>query len=79
MKLFTAFTMFFHSAEMRLADKQRAGWSGWNKLSTRTLKSRLLHNVEAGDWVDVANLAMFLWARRWRDENKAFSLRHRIS
>ncbi len=77
MKLFTAFGMFFKMAEVRLGDKQHAGWTGWDTIATTKLKARLLHNVETGDWVDVANLAMFLWTRRWRDENKAFSVRYR--
>jgi len=77
MKLFTAFGMFMRAAEQRLADKQHAGWRGWDKISIRTLKTRLLHNVETEDWVDVANLAMFLWIRRWKDENKAFTLHRR--
>jgi hypothetical protein len=75
MKLFTAFGMFMSMAELRLADKQHAGWRGWDKIAPVKLKARLLHNIETEDWVDVANLAMFLWARRWKDENKAFSMR----
>lgn len=70
MKLFTA--LFIRSCEIRLAEKQSAGWKGWNTLSVSTLKKRLLHNVEQGDWIDVANLAMFLWARRLKSENKSF-------
>lgn len=71
MKLWTAFGMFYRATELRLADKQRAGWRGWNSLSAKTLRERLLRNVESGDWVDVANIAMFLWIKRWKDENKS--------
>jgi hypothetical protein len=43
---------------------QEHGWTGWNKIAVSTLKARLLHNVESGDWIDVANLAFFLWVRQ---------------
>ena len=63
MKLFTWLGRFFAAMELVLATKQTDGWTGWNTLSTKTLKARLLKNVEQGDWIDVANLAFFLWVK----------------
>jgi hypothetical protein len=64
MKLFTWLGKFVATMERVLATKQADGWTGWNTLSAKTLKIRLLKNVEQEDWVDVANLAFFLWVRK---------------
>jgi hypothetical protein len=66
MRLFTWFGKFVSAMELILATKQEDGWTGWNTIAPRELKKRLLHNVEKGDWVDVANLAFFLWVRKER-------------
>lgn len=66
MKLLTAFSMFMSCCKTRLIDKKAAGWTGWNKLSEKHLQERLIKNMNNKDWVDVANLSMFLWAREWR-------------
>lgn len=63
MKLFTWLGRFFAAMELMLATKQADGWTGWNTLSIKTLKARLLKNVEQGDWIDVANLTFFLWVK----------------
>ena len=50
----------------RLLEKFEDGWDGWNDKITMQrfcggLKDRMIRNVLEGDWVDVANLAMFAW------------------
>jgi len=46
----------------KLNMKQSRGWHGWgDKTLKGQFKKDLLKHVEKGDWVDVANYAMFLW------------------
>ena len=50
----------------RLVEKFEDGWEGWNikKEMARFgggIKERIIKNALDGDWVDVANLAMFAW------------------
>jgi len=44
--------------------KKKAGYRGWDSLSPETiesLKAKLADNINDGDWIDVANICMFLW------------------
>ena len=44
--------------------KLKQGYNGWDRNTPDIIESittRLGKNIEKGDWVDVANLAMFLW------------------
>lgn len=50
----------------RLIEKDEIGWEGWGnrkemKKFAGGLKDRMIRNILQGDWVDVANLAMFAW------------------
>lgn len=48
----------------RLLQKLAEGYRGWDApdaVVRHDLRARLLDNVKAGDWVDVANIAMFIW------------------
>lgn len=46
----------------RLYDKVEMGWSGWDLPENKELlKQKLLENYREEDWIDVANLALFLW------------------
>ena len=46
----------------KLTDKVISGYKGWdNPNILETLKSKLADNINDQDWVDVANIAMFLW------------------
>lgn len=46
----------------KLMDKYRQGYSGWdNPDCERGLLDILRNNIVDEDWVDVANIAMFLW------------------
>lgn len=71
MRLFTALGMFQSKMEHRLSEKQTDGWTGWNTISVNVLKKRLIDNANRGDWVDVANLAMFLWYRQHKPKKSA--------
>lgn len=73
MKMFKWFGMFVNKMEYILAARQNDGWTGWNTLSVKTLKGRLLKNVEQEDWVDVANMAFFLWVRVYKKSDKETS------
>ncbi len=64
MKLLTWAGRFFAAMEGRLIGKQIQGWTGWGQISTKRLTERLIKNVEQGDWIDVANFALFLWVRK---------------
>ena len=50
----------------RLLIMRSQGWTGWNNKRKMGpihsgLLPRILRNAENGEWVDVANLAMFAW------------------
>lgn len=50
----------------RLTEKLEDGWEGWNNKKEMSrfdggLKERIIRNALEGDWIDVANLAMFAW------------------
>lgn len=53
----------FFTEMARVTDyNSRHGWTGWgSKKHHKGFIRRLLSNAERRDWVDVANLAMFLW------------------
>jgi hypothetical protein len=57
---------FTYAMWQRLLEKRAGGWHGWdNKKYMRDydggLKERIIQNCLNGEWVDVANLAMFAW------------------
>lgn len=70
MKLFESLESFTFAMNSKLERMKAMGWKGWNTIAESTLKKRLLHNIEHEDWVDVANLAMFLWARQEKKEKQ---------
>jgi hypothetical protein len=49
----------------RLQVQRERGYKGWNTAQCENLylKKQLLKNAEAGDWLDVVNLAAMLLAR----------------
>lgn len=48
--------------EAKLIEKLRASWCGWDDPENADmLKRQLCQNILEGDWIDVANLALFLW------------------
>ena len=57
----------FNRARMeRLEEKEDKGWTGWDdpqEIPSLELRQRIKKNVRQLHWVDVANLAMMLWAR----------------
>jgi hypothetical protein len=59
---------FFKVMEFRIRTKSSEGWRGWGQISPRRLIARLMDNAGREQWVDVANLAMILWAQKERDE-----------
>lgn len=57
----------------RLTEKEARGYTGWNKTVTGSIEDlwllrMILGNIVKGEWVDVANLAMFMWWRSGRGE-----------
>jgi hypothetical protein len=73
MKLFEALGHFAHAMNDKLESRKMRGWKGWNTISENSLRERLRHNIETEDWVDVANLAMFLWARQIKRKSQGFT------
>ena len=67
MQLLTLAGRFFQKMESRLILKQNDGWRGWGQISEKRLTERLLDNASRKDWVDVANLALILWANKQKD------------
>jgi len=69
-RLNTAVDQFAAAMKARLADKARAGWTGWDDPSNvNTIHTALLAHaagvpLAAGQEVDVANFAMMLWHLR---------------
>jgi len=68
MKLLTWAGRFFAAMETALADKAFVGWRGWGQIPTKRLTERLLDNAKRGEWVDVANFALFLWVRKQKGD-----------
>jgi len=61
-KLQRLFKQFTKVMKVRLLKKEEAGWSGWDERSLMPLDElmdRIFDNLNKGDWIDVANLAMF--------------------
>lgn len=53
---------FNEKQERRLLNKVQEGWEGWDWPGERThILHKLIWNLVNEEWVDVANLAMFLW------------------
>ena len=58
--------LFRDAMLQRLLEKKAGGWTGWNNEKYMRnydggLKERIIQNCLNGEWVDVANLAMFAW------------------
>lgn len=46
----------------KIMKKFQDGYSGWdNPISLEIVKEKLVNNINAKDWIDVAVLSMFLW------------------
>lgn len=73
-KLNTLLAAFSLAMKHQLLQKLDEGWWGWDegdRADTEALLDRLIEHVERAkvdyhQWVDVANLAAFLW---WRAQN----------
>lgn len=62
--IYLALSYFNEFMGLRLMEKNRIGWIGWNnrrRMNPR-LRRRIEKNMDDGHWVDVANLAMMAWA-----------------
>ncbi len=69
-KLEQCLTMFMDEMFTELVERVEQGYTGWNKrkkISDHELLLRLLKNAQEGHFIDVANLAMFLWWRNRKD------------
>ena len=56
--------LFTEAMFEKIMNKMRSGYGGWDSRSpevVESIKSKLAENINDGDWVDVANLAMMLW------------------
>ena len=66
--LWDATVVFFGKMVNKLIhQKSTHGYRGWNlegMVPTKELRRKLAVNIEKGDWVDVANLAMMLDYRK---------------
>ena len=53
---------FFTEMSDKITKKLIEGERGWDNPEIKeALKKSLLHHIEKGDMVDVANIAMFIW------------------
>jgi len=60
---------FTERMQTRLAEKEAAGWSGYYETANiDTIFIRAIKNLVSGDFVDAANLAMFLWSLEGRNK-----------
>lgn len=55
-------TSFAATMRHKLRCKSIEGWTGWADLSVQEIKARIIHHIDKGDPVDVANFAAFWWA-----------------
>lgn len=69
--LLSYFKDFVKQMEKRLREKDKAGFSGWEKVSKYEYINRIIKNLAKGDSVDVANLAMLMWAIEQEDSAEA--------
>jgi len=69
--LLSYFKDFVKQMEKRLREKDKAGFSGWEKISKYEYIDRINKNLAKGDFVDVANLAMLMWAIEQEDSAEA--------
>ena len=61
--LHIACTQFAARMESKLVNKLLQGRSGWNDPDwpIESIKQQMIEHIEKGDFVDVANFAMFAW------------------
>ena len=62
--------VFSEAMFSKVIAKMQQGYHGWDKkdpMIIELLKNRLADNVNRGDWVDVANVSMFLWNMQQSD------------
>lgn len=57
------FNGFYDQARQKLQAAQHRGKSGWDTRSVENLQKGALKAIEEGHWVDLANYALFMWAR----------------
>lgn len=69
--LLSYFKDFVKQMEKRLRQKEKEGFSGWDKISKYEYINHLIKNLAKDDFVDVANLAMFLWVLEQEDSAEA--------
>ena len=63
--------VFSETMFKKILMKRQQGYHAWDKKTPdmiELLKTRLQENLNRGDWVDVANLAMFLWNMQQSDK-----------
>lgn len=58
---------FVRQMEKRFREKEIAGFSGWEEIPKHEYINRLLKNLAKNDFIDVANLAMLMWALEQKD------------
>ena len=54
---------FTHEMKAKLIKKFKQGYQGWEGADEKYLLQELKRHVEKKDWIDVADFAMFLWAK----------------
>lgn len=53
---------FFRAMKKRTDEKSDQGWAGWDCEEYRTsMRHGINANIKQGNWVDAANLIMFVW------------------
>lgn len=61
-----AVDLFAAAMKAKLATQRAKGYGGWVAIPIERLQEGLVTHISKGDPVDVANFAMFLWARMAR-------------
>ena len=68
----TLIGQFSENMFVKLMQKMKSGYHGWDVKDSEAvekLKNQLANNVNQGDWIDVANISMFLWNMQQPDEH----------
>jgi phenolic acid decarboxylase len=56
--------MFSQKMKAKMLLQYEDGWQGWNDIVNEFedgIPYRINNNIQSGDWIDVANLAMIKW------------------
>jgi hypothetical protein len=61
---------FLQEVEHRIYEKGHKGWTHWWRISDKEYRRRIIDNLDRGDLIDVAGLALVMWAKKRNKESR---------